>query len=169
MARKKSITKRRRGLFLDKLRTSGSVVRASIAGEIGRSSWYDLKGKDTDFSGQWDDAEMEFLDKCEAESINRGVFGVVKTTPYTHIISSIKGQEDVKETRMHSVTHKSDRLLELTLKSRHPLYKPKPTTEQPSPPGGIAPTGASADLSNLTNTELEMLVIIQRKLFGSDA
>ncbi len=168
MARKKSITKRRRLLFIEKLRTTGSVVKSAIEGQIGRTSWYDLRKRDADFKSLWDDAEAEFMDNVEAEAIKRGVFGVQRETPYTHVVTGIKGVPEVKETRFHTVNIKSDRLLELCLTRRHPLYKTKTALEVTSPDGSMSPPAAGIDTDNLSDEELRQLVLLQRKLRGRD-
>ncbi len=168
MARKKSITKRRRVLFLDKLRGTGSVVKSAIEGQIGRTSWYELRKRDGDFASLWDDAEAEFMDNVEAEAIKRGVFGVTKETPYLHVVSGLDGVPDVKETRFHEQNVRSDRLLELCLTRRHPLYKTKTALEVTSPDGSMSPPAADINTDNLSDNELRQLVLLQRKLRGRD-
>lgn len=168
MARKKTITKRRRLLFLEKLRTTGSVVKSALEGQIGRSSWYDLRKRDPDFVALWDDAEAEFMDNVEAEAIKRGVFGVIRETPYVHVSPGTDGRPDKKETRFHEITIKSDRLLELCLTRRHPLYKTKTSLELTSPDGSMSPPASDIDTDKLTNEELRQLVLLQRKLRGRD-
>lgn len=163
MARKKSITKRRRALFLDKLKATGSVTKAAVAGEIGRRSWYDLRDRDPAFAEVWDEAEAAFIDQVESEGIRRAVVGIDEELPYTHY-----HKDGTKETLSRTVTRKSDRLLELCLKSRHPLYKPKQAIELSSPDGSMTPGADEPDYANLTDPELETLVILQRKLHGRD-
>lgn len=163
MARKKAITKRRRGLFLDKLTSTGSVTKAAVAGEIGRRSWYDLRERDPAFGEVWDEAEMVFMDQVESEGIRRAVVGIEEDRPYTHY-----HKDGDKETLFHTVLRKSDRLLELCLKSRHPLYKPTTALELSSPDGSMSPGLDGPDYGNLDDTELETLVLLQRKLHGSD-
>ncbi len=163
MARKKSITKRRRALFLEKLKGTGSVTKSAVAGEIGRRSWYDLRDRDPGFHDEWDEAEAVFLDQIESEGIRRAVVGVDEDLPYTHY-----HKDGTKETLSRVVTRKSDRLLELCLKSRHPLYKPTKAIELSSPDGSMSPGPDEPDYGNLTDPELETLVLLQRKLHGSD-
>jgi len=161
MARKKSITKRRRLLFLDKLESTGSVTQAAVAGEISRRAWYDLRDRDPDFWQLWDDAEALFMDKVEAEAIRRGVFGVNEEKPYTHF-----DPNGDKRTAFHTVNHKSDRLIELCLKSRHPSYKPVKAIEVTTPDGSMTPTAGAAnapDYGALSDEELETLTMLQRK------
>jgi hypothetical protein len=159
--RRKSITKRRREMFLKKLEASGSVTQAAIAGEISRKSWYELKARDAEFALAWDDAEMIFLDKLEATGIKRGVEGEVEMKPYLEI----KGGD--KRTRMRAVVTKSDRLLELTLKARHPSYKQITRVEQVSPDGSMSPLAGAAlaipNLSNLTKDEVVTITHLLRK------
>ena len=164
MARKKAITKRRRGLFLDKLKSTGSVTKAAIAGEIGRSSWYDLRARDPAFGDEWDEAELAFLDQSESEGIRRAVVGDDEEVPYTHY-----HKDGSKETLSRTVTKKSDRLLELLLKSRHPLYKPTKALELTSPDGSLSPSADAPDYSNLDDEELRQLTHLQRKLHAGDA
>jgi len=162
MARKKTITRRRRLLFLAELLDTGAVTMAAKAGEIGRSSWYDLRSRDPEFAGLWDDAEAEFMDKVEAEAFRRGMEGETKSIPYTDY------NGDDKKTKFYKITTKSDKLLELCLKSRHPLYKPSKTLAHEFPDG--PPLQAPADQpdwDNLTPDELEQLVILQRKLHAA--
>lgn len=163
MARKKAITKRRRALFIDKLKATGSVTKAAVAGEIGRRSWYDLRDRDPAFKEEWDEAEMTFMDQIESEGVRRAVVGIDEELPYTHY-----HKDGTKETLSRTVTRKSDRLLELCLKSRHPLYKPKQAIELSSPDGSMSPDPDGPDYGNLTDPELETLVLLQRKLHGSD-
>jgi hypothetical protein len=159
VARRKSITKRRRGLFLAKMEASGSVTQAAIAGEIGRSSWYDLRLRDPDFSQLWDDADAVFMDKVEAEGIRRAVVGVNLQVPYTQ-----QNKDGSKETKFRTINTKSDRLLELCLKSRHPLYKPVKAVEMTSPDGSMTPTKTSApDFTGLTNEEVRTVTRLLRK------
>ncbi len=166
MGRKKSITKRRRLLFIEKLRTTGSIVKSAIEGQIGRSSWYDLRARDTDFKNLWDDSEAEFMDNVEAEALKRAVFGVPRATPYLHVTPGGEGKPDIKETMFHTITIKSDRLLELCLTRRHPLYKTKTALELTSPDGSMTPPAADIDTDNLSDKELRALVLLQRKLRG---
>jgi len=164
MARKKSITKRRRVLFLDKLETSGSVTQAAIAGEISRRAWYDLRDRDPEFWQLWDDAEATFMDRVETEAIRRAVFGVNDEKPYVHIDSNGN-----KITQFHTVNVKSDRLIELCLKSRHPSYKPIKAIEVTTPDGSMTPTGKVADYSALSDEEIETLTMLQRKANATDS
>lgn len=165
MARKKSITKRRRALFLNKLESSGSVTQASITGEIGRTSWYDLKKRDPDFAMGWDDAEATFMDKVETESIRRAVVGVDLQVPFIHI-----SKNGDKETRFRTINTKSDRLLELCLKSRHPLYKVKTALEVSSPDGTMSPVPTTLpDFSGLTNEEVRTITQLLRKAHAAGA
>jgi hypothetical protein len=164
MARKKSITKRRRVLFLDKLEISGSVTQAAIVGEISRRAWYDLRDRDPDFWQLWDDAEATFMDRVETEAIRRAVFGVNEEKPYTHI-----DEKGNKVTQFHTVNHKSDRLIELCLKSRHPSYKPVKAIEVTTPDGSMSPDkGKVADYSALDDDEIETLTMLQRKANAVD-
>lgn len=165
MARRKSITKRRRLLFLDKLEGTGSVVKASIAGEIGRSSWYDLRERDEEFRQEWDDAEALYMDIVEGEAFRRGMIGDVEKKPF------LRYDEDGKKyTDTYTVTTKSDRLLELCLKARHPAYKPVKALELSNPDGTMIPRGTSdIDWGNLTDDEVEQLVDLQRKLHAIDS
>lgn len=166
MARKKTITKRRRLLFLDKLRKTGQVTAAAIAGEIARQSWYALKDRDPEFADEWDTAERTFLDYLESQGISRAVVGVDEDVPYT----SLDGKGG-KVTRFRTVNRKSDRLLELTLKSRHPDYKPTKLVESTSPDGSMTPSAVTTmpDLSNLSDDEVQTLTELTRKAHGAGA
>ncbi len=160
MARKKKITRRRRLLFLAELLKTGAVTKAARASEIGRSSWYDLKERDPEFAALWDDADAEFMDEVEAEAFKRAREGETKSLPYVEV------NGDDRETKFYEINTKSDRLLELCLKSRHPSYKPTKAIEFPDGPP-IAPPGELPTWSNLTPDELETLVILQRKLHAA--
>lgn len=164
MARKKSITKRRRQLFIEALRRTGNVSAAAIAGEIGRSSWYDLRGRDEAFKKEWDDAEREALDKIEIEAIRRATEGVIESKPYVD-----QRPDGKKETKFYDITRKSDRLLELILTRRHPDYKPVKALELTSPDGSMSPPQSDVNWDNLSDDEVEQLVELQRKLHASDA
>ena len=166
MARKKSITKRRRGLFLEKLEASGSVTAAAVAGEIGRSSWYDLRKRDKEFLAAWDDADAIFMDKVEAEGIRRAVVGVNQQVPYTGV-----SKNGDKETKFRTINTKSDRLLELCLKSRHPLYRPVKAVEVTSPDGSMTPADQTTapDFSGLTNEEVRTVTLLLRKAHAARA
>ncbi len=153
------MTKRRRGLFLERLKATGSVVKASIAGEMARRTWYDLRDRDPEFGEAWDDANDAFLDQCESESIRRAVVGIEEEKPYIH-----HHKDGETETLFHTVTVKSDRLLELTLKSRHPLYKPVKAIELTSPDHSMTPPTDAPDYSLLDDDELQALTRLQRKL-----
>lgn len=149
-------------LFLEKLQTSGSVTQAAVAGEISRRAWYDLRDRDPDFFNLWDDAELTFMDRVETEAIRRGVFGVNEEKPYTHV-----NNDGTKQTQFHTINHKSDRLIELCLKSRHPSYKPVKAIEVTTPDGSMTPAGVVADYSALSDEELETLTMLQRKAHAS--
>ena len=159
MARRKAATKRRRGLFLESLKATGSVTKASVAGECARRTWYDVRDRDPEFGDAWDENEQAFLDQCESESIRRAVIGIEEQNPYVHVYKDGK-----KETLFHAVMKKSDRLLELTLKSRHPLYKPTRAIELSSPDRSMTPVAGAPDYSNLDDDELQTLTHLQRKL-----
>jgi len=164
VARKKTATKRRRALFLDRLRVTGSVVEAWKVGELERrASWYELKKRDAEFSEQWDTAEREYLDGLESVGVRRAVVGETEQIPYTSIDS--RGN---KVTAFRTVTRKSDRLLELTLKARHPLYKPTTAVEVSSPDGSMSPKdNAVADFADFTDDELATYAALHRKAHAS--
>ena len=164
MARKKTATKRRRELFLAKLRATGSVTAAADAGELVRSSWYRLKERDEEFGEAWDDSELAYLDGLEAVAIRRSVVGETESRPYTNY-----DKDGNKTTRFHNVVTKSDTLLLATLKARHPAYKEKRSVELTSPDGSMSPSTAVADYSNLTNEELRTLVELERKARGGES
>lgn len=164
MARKKSITKRRRGLFLDKLAVSGNVSAAAVAGEISRRAWYNLRDRDEEFAEAWDDAELAYLDSLEGVSIKRGVVGEIEKRPYTYY-----NKDGSKETRFREVTTKSDQCLLATLKARHPAYKDKRSLEHTSPDGSMTPERKTADYSNLSDDELAQLTALERKARGETA
>lgn len=150
--------------FLAKLRETGRVTTSSEYSDIARSSWYDRREKDPEFARAWDDAEAGYIDDGEAEALRRAIEGVEKTVPYLHHINA-----DEKETRFYTINEKSDRLLELFLKSRHPLYKPTKSLEVGGPGGApLMPPGEEPNFDNLTNEELEALVELQRKLHARD-
>lgn len=164
MAKKNSITVHKRRKFLEKLKETGRVTDAAAATgtrgypPVSRRAWYDLRDRDEDFKQEWDDAERAFFDYIESVAIDRAVNGVIKSTPYVHY------DGDEKETKFYDVAYKSDRLLELTLKSRHPLYKPTIAQEITNPDGSLTPPSDEPDWSKLSNTELQTLVELQRKL-----
>lgn len=162
MARRKTITKRRMGLFLAKLEDSGSVTKSAIAGEMPRrGTWYERKERDQEFALAWDDAEMVFLDNLEGTGISRAVDGEVEKKPYIDI-----RKDGTKVTKFRSVVTKSDRLLELTLKARHPSYKPVQRVEQTSPDGSMtpaAPVSGMPNLDNLTQDEVVTMTHLLRK------
>jgi hypothetical protein len=158
LARKKTITPRRRTLFLKELKGNGRVTSAAKKGEMNRSSFYDLAERDPDFKMEWDDALAEFLDLGEAEAWRRGIEGTDKSTPYVHVLKN-----DTRETRFHKVKEKSDRLLEFCLKNRHPHFKPTQILEHKTD-ATLVPTAAQPNVDNLTDDELKILVQLQRKL-----
>ncbi len=100
------------------------------------------------------------MDAAEAVAFKRGIDGETRKVPYTDY------NGDDKKTKFYKITTKSDRLLELCLKSRHPLYKPTKSIEFPDGPPALAPT-QQPDWDNLTPDELEQLVILQRKLHAA--
>lgn len=161
MARKKTITARRRGLFLEELRETGNVSASAVAGEIGRTSWYDLRDRDEQFAEEWDDAEIAYLDWLADEAIDRGVNGVKEKRPYVHVSG------DRKETKFHTVTKKSDTLLLATLKARHPAFKAAAAAD-PEDPTPTDPTKRTANYANLNDDELAILLALQRKAHGGD-
>lgn len=159
MPRKKKITKRRRGLFLEKLEATGSVTKAAVAGEMARRTWYDLRERDPEFADQWEEADARFMDQVEQEAIKRAVIGEDEEKPYVHV-----DKDGNKETQFHAVKVKSDRLLELCLKSRHPAYRPVKALEVTSPDRSMTPAAGAPDYSNLDDDELQQLTHLQRKL-----
>ena len=150
MARKKSITKRRQALFLGKLKATGNVSAAAIAGEIGRGSWYEKRKRDEAFAEAWDDCELEYLNGLEQVAIKRAVVGETEDTPYT----SYENGERVA-----------------ILKARHPAYKERKAVELTSPDGSMTPDREAkvADYANLTDEELRQLVELERKARGGAA
>lgn len=161
MARKKSITKRRRGLFLDKLKMTGNVSAAAIHGEIGRQSWYELRKRDEAFAQAWDDAELEYLNGLEQVAIRRAVVGDIERRPFTAY------EDGERVTRWRDITTKSDTCLLAVLKARHPAYREKKAVELSSPDGTMSPQRDTvADYSNLSNDELRTLVELERKARG---
>lgn len=160
MGRKRKITKKRRAVFLVVLLKTGSVTKSAKATEIGRSSWYDLRERDKEFAALWDDSDAEFMDTVEAVAFKRGMKGENKRLPYVEV------KDDHKETKFYTVNTKSDRLLELCLKSRHPLYKPTKSIEFPDGPPVVPPSDLPT-WDNLTPDELEQLVVLQRKLHAA--
>jgi hypothetical protein len=144
---------------MDALKATGSVVKASVAGEMARRTWYDLRERDPEFGDLWDDAVDAFMDQVESEGIRRAVVGIDEEAPYIHV-----HKNGDKETLFHTVTKKSDRLLELCLKSRHPLYKPTKALELTSPDRSMTPPTDAPDYSNLDDDELQTLTHLQRKL-----
>jgi len=162
LARKKTITPRRRTLFLAELKKTGRVTASAKKGEMNRSSFYDLAERDADFKMEWDDALAEFLDAGEAEAWRRGIDGVLKKTPYVHVINA-----DKKETRFHEQHEKSDRLLEFCLKNRHPHFKPTQAVEVSNPDGSMMPTASQPNVDNLTTEQLEELIRLQRLLHAA--
>lgn len=160
MARRKTITKRRLALFLAKLEASGSVTKSAAAGEMPRrQTWYERKERDPEFAQSWDDAEMVFLDNLEGTGISRAVNGEAEEKPYIQI-----NKDGTKQTKFRTVITKSDRLLELTLKARHPLYKPTKAVEVTSPDGSMTPVSAVAGLPNLDNLTQDEVVTMTHLL-----
>lgn len=165
MARKKSITKRRQALFLGKLKATGNVSAAAIAGEIGRGSWYEKRKRDEAFAEAWDDCELEYLNGLEQVAIKRAVVGETEATPYT----SYENGERV--TRFRDVVRKSDTCLLAILKARHPAYKERKAVELTSPDRSMTPDREAkvADYANLNDEELRQLVELERKARGGAA
>ena len=136
MARKKTITPKRRTDFLAHLRETGRVASSAESVGMSRQAFYDLAERDPEFKVLWDDAEAGFLDDVEAEAYRRAM--------------------DPEE--------KSDRLLESILKNRHPLYKPTKVLEVGGPGGQPLHPENPPNLDNLTDEELQSLVRLQRKI-----
>lgn len=155
MARKRTITPRRKLLFLKELKATGRVTAAARKGEFSRQAFYDLAERDPDFKIEWDDALAEYLDAGEAEAWRRGIDGVLKRTPYVHVLKN-----ETKETRFHEQHEKSDRLLEFCLKNRHPNFKPTQVIEGA---GGtpLIPSASQPNVDNLTTEQLEELIKLQ--------
>lgn len=141
------------------MKKTGRVTAAAKKGELSRQAFYDLAERDPDFKIEWEDAEAQYLDTGEAEAWRRGMDGVLKRTPYVHVISA-----DEKETRFHEQHEKSDRLLEFCLKNRHPNFKPTKVLEVGGAGGGAIPVSMQPNVENLTDDELKTLVHLQRKL-----
>ncbi len=153
------------GLFLDKLKATGNVSAAAIAGEIGRSSWYDKRKADEQFAEAWDDAELEYLNGLEQVAIKRGVVGETEARPYTSY-----DKDGSKVTRFRDVVTKSDTCLLAVLKARHPAYKERKAVELSSPDGSMSPErDRTADYANLSDEELRTLVELERKARGGAA
>jgi len=163
VARKKTATKRRRQLFLDRLKATGNVSEAAIAGELHRCSWYELRERDPQFKADWYDHEMYYLDGLASVGVKRAVVGEVENVPYTQLDG--KGG---KVTAFRAVIRKSDRLLELTLKARHPEYKPVKVIEQTSPDGSMSPVPPSMpDLAKLDDDQLAAYTELLRIVHGA--
>jgi hypothetical protein len=102
------LTPQEKQKFLARLAaTAGNVSKAAQAAKISRSTAYEHKSKDADFSKAWDNIEEAVTDAMEQELYRRAVKGVPE--PVFH-----KG-EIVAKVRKYS-----DRLLEFGLKSKRP-------------------------------------------------
>lgn len=103
-----SLTINEKAAFLKKLASSaGNVSKAAQAARIARSSAYDYKKSDSDFSAAWDDVIEQVADAAEEELYRRAVKGVREPVFY-------KGQ------KVASVRKFSDRALEAFLRANRP-------------------------------------------------
>ena len=69
--------------FIKKLKaTNGNVSKACRAAGVGRSTAYDHKKADPDFSRLWDDTIDEIVDSMEEEVFRRAVKGTLKPVFY---------------------------------------------------------------------------------------
>lgn len=69
--------------FLETLRkTGGNIARACKAEGIGRSTAYEWKEKDKEFSKQWDEAIQDGLDELEQEARRRAFKGLRQAVFY---------------------------------------------------------------------------------------
>jgi hypothetical protein len=98
--------------FLQKLRSSaGNVSNAAKAAGISRSSAYEHKSNDADFSTSWDNVIDDVVDTMEQELYRRSTKGVLEPIFY-------KGEMVAKVRKF------SDRLLEFGLKGKRPeIYR----------------------------------------------
>lgn len=105
--------------FLAKLRSSaGNVSKAAKAAGISRSSAYDHKTADADFSAAWENVIDDVVDAMEEELHRRSTKGVQEPVFY-------RGQMVAK------VRKYSDRLLEFALKAKRPdVYRDRVDVNQ---------------------------------------
>jgi len=98
---------RARTRFIAVLRESCNVSEAARSAGIGRRTAYEWRDADPKFSGEWDEAEQEAIDKLEREAWRRAVEGVDKPVVHQGAITA---------------TYKeySDKMLEILLKGHRP-------------------------------------------------
>lgn len=82
MYKKKNITKKRREIFLDVLRTTGNVSASARAANISSRAFHTLKANDAEFEEEWVLAKEESLDELEAALRQRAIDGVEKPVYY---------------------------------------------------------------------------------------
>lgn len=169
MARRKSFTKKRRALFLEQLREHGNVSEAAATIDISRRHLNRLRKADDEFDGEWEDADMFFLDRIAADLAKRGEKGEdrqkIRRKGTINAEGEFKATEEIRE----QSRVKSTAAAIATLRARHPDYKLTQALEVSGADGGpirIQPTGFDWDL--LTYAEKKEVLKLLDKATPAD-
>lgn len=149
MARRKSFTKKRRALFLEEIREHGNVSAAAAAIGITRQHLNRLRNDDDEFNGEWEDADIFFLDRIAQDLAKRGEKGEDRHKIRRKGTVNAEGEFTATEEIREQSRVKSTAAAIATLRARHPDYKPTQALEVSGVGGGpvrIQPTGFDWDL-----------------------
>lgn len=171
MARRKAFTKKRRKLFLEEIEEHGNVSKAALAIGISRRHMYRLKEADEEFEGEWEDAEMSYLDRLAEDLARRGEHGEdrqkIRRKGY---VDERTGEFKITEEIREQARVKSTAAAIETLRARHPLFKRRQEVEMTGKGGGpirVQPTGI--DWSKLTYDEKAQIRDLMEKALKSEA
>jgi hypothetical protein len=114
LANRTKLTPRARARFLDVLRATANVSNAARSIGMSRRGIYDARGRDLQFSAEWDDAVETAADTLEAEAWRRGAEGVEE--PMVSMGKLVKDEAG----NVLTIRKYSDHLLLALLKAHRP-------------------------------------------------
>ncbi len=144
--------------FLAAVAATGCILRAAQLAGVRRRRVYRRRDRDPKFAKALAEALDRAMDRAEGEAYRRGVLGTARkkfTGTGAPVMDPATGQQYVER-------EYSDRLLALLLQAHRPRFRTVTKTEISGPDGGPIPTGA-ADLSHLTDDELEAIRAIHQR------
>lgn len=170
MGRRRSFTKKRRALFLEEIREHGNVSAAAATIGITRQHLNRLRKDNDEFSGEWEDAEIFFLDRIAQDLAKRGEKGEDRQKIRRKGTVNAEGEFTTTEEIREQTRVKSTAAAVATLRARHPDFKPKTEVELTGKDGGplrIQPTGFDWDL--LTYAEKKEVLKLLDKATPAEA
>ncbi len=159
-------------LFIDAFRRTGNVTHSAEVAGISRKTAYRAKENGKRFSDQWDEAELEAIDRLEQEARRRAERGVkrmkfYKGEPIMVPLIGADGKpvldENKKPISVPYTEHDfSDTLLIFLLKARRPtVYRENVKIDQTTTVRSVPPSSAALSDEELSN-EVERLIELHK-------